>query len=91
MPEVPKITICNVFTISQKKVRDKVDFLHREKHQSFLQVNFSPLDIKVSYKMRLALLKGMIKHSQSTQSNKIAMSFQYLKKEVSDGSFFAYR
>ena len=28
---------------------------------------------------------GMIKHSQSTQSNKLAISLQYLKKEVRDG------
>ena len=28
---------------------------------------------------------GMIKHSQDTQSNKFAMSSQYLKKEVRNG------
>ena len=30
----------------------------------------------------------MIKHSQITQSNKFALSLQYLKKEVSDGVHF---
>ena len=31
---------------------------------------------------------GMLKHSQSTQSNKFAISSQYLKKEVRDGVHF---
>ena len=31
-----------------KGVRDEVDFLHADKHQSFLQVNFNTLTIKVS-------------------------------------------
>ena len=31
---------------------------------------------------------GMIKHSQITQSNKFAISLQYLKKEVSNGGHF---
>ena len=30
----------------------------------------------------------MIKYSQSTQSNKFAMSLQYLKKEVANGLHF---
>ena len=30
----------------------------------------------------------MIKYSQSTQSNKFAISLQYLKREVSDGVYF---
>ena len=29
----PKYQVCNVFIISQKKVRDEVDFLHADKHQ----------------------------------------------------------
>ena len=43
---------------------------------------FNTWGIKVSYKVILSLLMGMIKHSQSTQSNKLAISLQYLKKEV---------
>ena len=33
---------------------------------------------------------GMIKHSQSTQSNKFAISLQYLKKEVRDVVHFLH-
>ena len=74
----------------QKQVRDEVDFLHADKHQSFLQVDFNTLGIKVSYKVILSLLMGMIKHSQSTQSNKFAIFLQYLKKEVRDGVYFLH-
>ena len=45
----------------------------------------STLGTKVSYKVILSLLMGIIKHSQSTKSNKFAISLQYLKKEVRDG------
>ena len=60
----------------------KMIFLHPDKHQSFLQVHFNIFGIKVSYKVILLLLMGMIKHSQSTQSNNFAISLQYFKKEV---------
>ena len=66
----------------KKEVRDEVDFLHADKHQNFHQVDFNTLGIKVSYKVILSLLLGMIKHSQSTQSNKVAISLQYLKKKL---------
>ena len=66
----------------QKQVRDEVDFLHGDKLQSFLQVYFKTLDNKVSYRLIRSLLMGMIKHSQSTQINKFAISLQYFKKEV---------
>ena len=62
----------------KKEVRDEVDFLHVDNYQSFLQVDFNTLGIKFSLKLKLSLLMGMIKHSQSTQSNKFAMSLQYL-------------
>ena len=58
----------------KKKVRDEVDFLHADKQQSFLQVDFNTLSMQVSYKVILSLLVGMIKHSQSTQSNNFALS-----------------
>ena len=64
----------------RKEVGDEVDFLHADKYKSFLQVDFSILGIAVSYKMVLSLLMGRIKHSQSTQSNKFAISLQCLKK-----------
>ena len=53
----------------KKEVRNEVDFLHADKHESFLQVDFNILGIKVSYKVILSLLMGMIKYSQITQSN----------------------
>ena len=31
----------------KKEVRDKVYFLHADKHQNFLQIDFSTLGIKV--------------------------------------------
>ena len=40
------------------------------------------MGIKVFYKVILSLLMDMIKHSQSTQSNKLAMALQYLTNEV---------
>ena len=74
----------------KNEVRKEVDFLHADKHQSFLQVDFNTLSIKVFYKVILSLLMGMIKHSQSTQSNKFAISLQYLKKEVRNGVHFLH-
>ena len=73
----------------QKKVRDEVDFLHADKHQSFLQVDFNTLSIKVSSKVLLSLLMGIIKHSQSTQSNKFTISvYAISQKEVRNGVHF---
>ena len=72
----------------KKEVGDEIYFLHVDKHQSFLQVDFNTLGINVSYKVILSLLMGMIKQSQSTQSNKFAISLQYLKKEVRNGVHF---
>ena len=69
----------------KKEVIDEVDFLHADKYQSFLQ-----LSIKVFYKVLLSLWMVMIKHSQSTQRNKFAISLQYLKKEVRNGVHFLH-
>ena len=74
-----------LYNISKKKVRDEFDFLVGVKHQSFLQLDFNTLSIKISYKVILPLLIDMIKHSQSTQSNKFVISLQCLKKEVRNG------
>ena len=65
-PENKMTILHNVFTISQKEDRDEVDYLHVDNYQSFLQVDFNTFDIKVSYKVILSLLQGMIKHSQRT-------------------------
>ena len=76
----------------QKQVRDEFFFffLHADKHQSVLKVYFNTLGVKVSYKLILFLLMDMIKHSQSTQINKFAISVQYLKKEVREGVHFLH-
>ena len=44
----------------KKEVRDEVDFLHADKHQSFLEVDLNILGIKVSYKVVLSLLVDII-------------------------------
>ena len=67
---------------------DVVDFLPVDKHESVLQVDFNTLGIKVSYKVILSLLLGIIKHPQSIQSSKFTISLQYLKKEVRNGVHF---
>ena len=72
----------------KKEVKDEVDFLHVDKHQSSLQVDFNTLSIKVSYKVILSLLLGMIKHSQYTQSNKFPISLLYPQKELTNGVYF---
>ena len=64
--------------------------MHADKDQSFLLVDFDTLGIKVSYKVILSLLMGMIKHFQSIQSNKFAISLQYLKNELNNGVHFFY-
>ena len=73
----------------KKEIIDEVDFLHADKHQSFLQVDFNTLG-KVSHKVIQSLLVGMINHSQIAQSNKFAISLQYLKKEVRNGIHFLH-
>ena len=72
--KVPKIAslqrLCN---ISKKKLeRDEVDFLHADKYQSGLQVDFNTLGTKVGYKVILWLLISMMKNCQITQSNNFA-------------------
>ena len=79
---LPKTKFVMSLQYLRKQVRDEVAFLHADKHQSFLQVDSNILGIKVSYKVVLSLLTDRIKHSQSTQSNKFAISLQYLKKKL---------
>ena len=43
----------------KKEVKDEVDFLHADKNQTFLQVDFNTFGIKVSYKVILSLLMGI--------------------------------
>ena len=72
----------------KQEVSDNVDFLNADKHQSYLQVDFNTMGIARRYKVIITLLMSMIKHSQSTQSNKFAISLRYFKKEVSDRVYF---
>ena len=79
MPKLPKITcflfICNIYL--KKEASDEVDSRHADNHESLL-----PIDTTI--------LMGMVKHSQSSQNSKFAMSLQYLKKEVRDEVNFLY-
>ena len=72
----------------KQEVSDNVDFLNADKHQSYLQVDFNTMGIAGRYKVIITLLMSMIKHSESTQSNKFAISLRYFKKEVSDRVYF---
>ena len=49
-----QITINAYYKLLKEEVRDEVDILHAEP-QSFLQVDFNTLAIKVSYKVILTL------------------------------------
>ena len=46
--------------------------------------------MKVSYKLILGFLMEMVKHSESSESRKFAMSLQYFKKEVGDEVHFLH-
>ena len=74
----------------KKEVRDEVDFLHADEHQSFLQVDFNTLGTKTFSKVILSLLMDIVKYSQSTQSNKFALSLQHFKKQVRVGVHFLH-
>ena len=57
MPEVPKITSLQYF---KKEVKDKYDFLHEDKYQSFLQAGF--------------LLLVIARYTKNTQNSKFLLS-----------------
>ena len=63
----------------KKEVSDEVHFLYQSVN---LKVDFNNLGVKISYKAILSLLIGMIKHSQSTQSNKFTISLQYREEFI---------
>ena len=55
---------------------DEVNFLHADKHESFLQTDDMIFD------------EGMVKHYKSIQNNKFAISLQYIKEnEKNEVSF----
>ena len=48
IPKVPKIASLQcLYNISKKKLEDEVDFLHADKHKSFIQVDFNTLGISL--------------------------------------------
>ena len=87
-----QITENNKFAMAlqylKKEVRYEVDFFHADKHKSVLQVDFNTFGNKVSYKVILSSLMGLIKHSQSTQIIKFAIA---QKRSYGWSSFFACR
>ena len=68
-----QITQNNKFAISlqhlKKELSDEVDFLYADRHESLLEIDSM-------------ILRGMLKHCQSSQNITFAMSLQYRKKEV---------
>ena len=58
----------------------KLIFLPADKRQSFLQVDFNTLDIKVFYQVIISLLMGLVKYFQSGQIQKFVTSLKYVKK-----------
>ena len=72
VPKLPKIiSLLFLCSFLKKKWVNEVYFLHADKRESLLQID-------------TMILKGIVKHSQSSQNSKFAMSLQYLKKEVRD-------
>ena len=85
IPKVPKIASLQfLYSISEKKLKLKLIFCM----QSFLKVYFNTWSIKVSYKVHITLLTGIITCFQTTQSNKFAISLQYPKKQVTSRDHF---
>ena len=70
--EVPKKASLQCLYNIPKKVRDEVGFFDADKHQSFHQCD------RNDHENVKDMVMGMIKHSQCPQSNKFAMSLQYL-------------
>ena len=87
MPKLPKIASLLFFFLQylQKVASDEVDFLHADELQSFLQVDFNTLGIKVSCKVILSLLISMVKHSQVLKITSLQYLYNIPKKEVKDG------
>ena len=81
MPKVPKtISLQYLCNISRKTWKDEFDLLPTDNRQRFLQIAVIILGVCVA------------RHAQITQSNKFAISLEYLKKELSDEvDFFTHR
>ena len=81
-----QITINAYYKLLKEEVRDEVDILHAEP-QSFLQVDFNTLPIKVSYKVILTLLIVTLK---VLKKKKVALSLQYHKIELGMAFIFSH-
>ena len=57
IPEVPKNGSLQYLYNIPQKVRDEVDFLDADKHQSFLTVDFNTLGFKVFYNVTGMIIK----------------------------------
>ena len=55
-PKFPNIKFAMSLQYLKKEVKDKVDFLHADKHQSFIKVYFKTLGIKVFYKVDIIII-----------------------------------
>ena len=71
-----------LYNVSKIKLEMKLFFLHADKPQSFLQVYFKTLGVKVSYKLILYLLMDMIKHSESTKLTSLYCLYNISKKRL---------
>ena len=67
MSKLPKITFAISVQYLKKDVTNEIDFLHADKNERLLKTD-------------TIILMGMVKHFQSSQNSKFAMSLQYLKK-----------
>ena len=66
MPKLWKETSL-LFFCDILRVIEKIDFFHADKHESLLQID-------------TVNLNGIVKHCQSFQNSKFAISLQYVKK-----------
>ena len=64
------------FAMSLQYLKKEVDFLHADKHQSFLHFDFNTLGIKVSSNVILSLMMGMIESILQLQYLKNVISFR---------------
>ena len=71
--------------VLSRKVRHEVDFLHADKHQSFLQVDFNTLGFPARWYYYYWWAEPSI-----LKSSKFTISLQYLKKEVKNGVYFLH-
>ena len=85
-PKFPK----HLYNVSKNNLEMKLFFYMQINIKISWEVYFNTLGIKVSFKLILSLLMGIIKHYQSTQINKFAIPLQYLKKVVMDGVHFLH-